>query len=220
MVLPKFFSRKKSTDDTSPTRVNPNTVSPSLQPVASPRRSSQSPEKKSNANVSAVGKQSSNKNRSHSGTTPPPREKSYRRPDGARARNQNPEEKEHPLNLPPDELKRLSQFSITNAQQIRRQRLQTMDGESDQNRSSEPSSPATGNTPGAFPETNGVNGTHKEEEAPAPPPHKSSPPPKPEVDAEACKAAGNKFFKAREWEKAIQEYTKGKTAVKSHGGQG
>jgi len=95
-----------------------------------------------------------------------------------------------------------------------------MDGESDQNRSSEPSSPATGTTPGAFPETNGVNGTHKEDEAPAPPPHKSSPPPKPEVDAEACKAAGNKFFKAREWEKAIQEYTKGKKVVERHVGQG
>lgn len=67
-----------------------------------------------------------------------------------------------------------------------------------------------------FVQANGVNGTtHEEEEAaPAPPPHKSSssPPPEtpaPTVDAEAFKTAGNKFFKAREWQKAVQEYTKG-----------
>lgn len=47
--------------------------------------------------------------------------------------------------------------------------------------------------------------------APAPPPHKEQAdeaPAVPSVDAEACKAAGNKFFKAREWQKAIDEYTK------------
>jgi len=88
-----------------------------------------------------------------------------------------------------------------------------LDGEKEQ--SPAPSSPSAA-TPGAFPEQdshmNGVNGT-THEDAPAPPPHKSpsSPPPPeaPTVDAEACKAAGNKFFKAREWQKAIQEYTKG-----------
>ncbi|KAL1297002.1 hypothetical protein AAFC00_004597 [Neodothiora populina] len=51
------------------------------------------------------------------------------------------------------------------------------------------------------PQTNGAA-------APPPPPHGSSPPPQPSVDAEAYKAAGNKFFKAREYEKAVQEYTK------------
>ncbi|GAB7339690.1 hypothetical protein MBLNU457_6266t1 [Dothideomycetes sp. NU457] len=205
MVLPKFFSRKKSTDNTSPSSV---TNLPPPQTVASPRRSSQSPEKKSNASVGAAAKQSNKKSNYSNHPGAPPREKSYLRPDGARAKKKVPEEEKHPLNLTPEELKRLSQFSISNGQRSRHQRLPTMDGESDQNRPSEPSSPATGSAPGAFPETNGTNGTHKEDEAPAPPPHKSSPPPKPEVDAEACKAAGNKFFKAREWEKAIQEYTK------------
>ena len=28
-------------------------------------------------------------------------------------------------------------------------------------------------------------------------------------DAEACKAAGNKFFKAKDYDRAIKEYTKG-----------
>lgn len=82
--------------------------------------------------------------------------------------------------------------------------------------------------PGAFdapkkneaPEANGTNGTHNNEsdadtEGPEPPPHKSnsSSPvldvaPTPE-QAEEFKAAGNKFYKAKEYKKAIEEYTKG-----------
>lgn len=72
-------------------------------------------------------------------------------------------------------------------------------------------------TPGAFP-MNGVNGDHfdeeQEESGPVPPPHQiqSSPLPQPEklaVDAEACKAAGNKFYKAKQYQMAIDEYSKG-----------
>jgi DnaJ homolog subfamily C member 7 len=59
-------------------------------------------------------------------------------------------------------------------------------------------------TPGAF--QNGM----MDERSPTPPPHRSPlPPPKPPVDAEACKAAGNKFFKAKDYDRAIKEYTKG-----------
>lgn len=78
----------------------------------------------------------------------------------------------------------------------------------------EESTPAP-ETPGAFPQSNGVNGEehHEEEESgPAPPPHKSPPPQQPEkpkVDAEACKTQGNKFYKAKQYDKAIDEYTKG-----------
>jgi DnaJ family protein C protein 7 len=71
--------------------------------------------------------------------------------------------------------------------------------------------------PGAFPTTNGVNGEHGREstdgeEGPVPPPHRTPTSPEPEVpkvDAEACKAAGNKFYKAGQYDKAIAEYTKG-----------
>jgi DnaJ homolog subfamily C member 7 len=72
------------------------------------------------------------------------------------------------------------------------------------------------------PQTNGVNGEHSEESeagVPVPPPHRTptSPPPQqepepPKVDpeaAEAFKAQGNKFYKAKQYEKAIDEYTKG-----------
>jgi len=34
-------------------------------------------------------------------------------------------------------------------------------------------------------------------------------PSKPTVDAEACKTSGNKFFKAKEYDKAVREYSKG-----------
>jgi len=107
----------------------------------------------------------------------------------------------HPLNLPPEERSRYTK-SIT---------------------MSEPSSPVNEapsspppSAPGAFPSSNGVNGENgdKENEAPRPPPHRSSTNsspkvPEPTVDAEACKAAGNKFFKAKQYDKAVQEYTKG-----------
>lgn len=50
------------------------------------------------------------------------------------------------------------------------------------------------------------------DEPPAPPPHKSSPP-SPSAssaeDAEAFKAAGNKFFKEKSYTEAIEQYSKG-----------
>lgn len=80
------------------------------------------------------------------------------------------------------------------------------------------SPPAQSNMPGSFdaPQTNGANGTDEMDAVgPVPPPHKSNPsspvavaPPTPE-DAEAFKTAGNKFYKAKEYKKAIEEYTKG-----------
>jgi DnaJ family protein C protein 7 len=84
-----------------------------------------------------------------------------------------------------------------------------------------PSSPVTENPP----KTNGANGVP---DGPAPPPHrytKSPPPPTanyaatpeaatppaepPTIDAEEYKAAGNKFFKIKDYPRAIEEYSKG-----------
>lgn len=75
------------------------------------------------------------------------------------------------------------------------------------------SPPPQNNMPGAF-DTPKTNGTKVNGEGPAPPPHKTptSPPPAaaptPE-DAEAFKTAGNKLYKAGDYKKAIEEYTKG-----------
>lgn len=77
-----------------------------------------------------------------------------------------------------------------------------------------PRSPPTANGAGSFdpPVTNGAS--EKDLAGPVPPPHKSNPTspaavaaPTPE-DAETFKAAGNKYYKNKEYKKAIEEYTK------------
>jgi hypothetical protein len=65
---------------------------------------------------------------------------------------------------------------------------------------------------GSVPNGNG-NGN---DEAPAPPPHKSnpsSPVPSPIEDAESYKTAGNRFFKEKNYAKAIEQYSKGMTQL-------
>jgi DnaJ family protein C protein 7 len=96
----------------------------------------------------------------------------------------------------------------------------------------QPSSPPAEKIPGAFNSTtpNGANGTANKDSmdvdsgAPTPPPHKSPPtspvaaaPPTPE-EAEAFKNAGNKHYKAKEYRKAIEEYTKGTIIRRTHSG--
>ena len=86
----------------------------------------------------------------------------------------------------------------------------------------EPLSPSTSSSPslapGAFSAHNGVdhamNDNVNGDGSPVPPPHRApptepQPSPKPTIDAEACKAAGNKFFKIGDYDKAIKEYSKG-----------
>jgi hypothetical protein len=85
-------------------------------------------------------------------------------------------------------------------------------------------------SPGAYPtdddtemeystpqDSNGMNGHVQDngDSSPAPPPHKApSAPPKPDLDPEACKAMGNKYFKAKDYSKAVEEYTKGKEIIR------
>ena len=88
----------------------------------------------------------------------------------------------------------------------------------------EMNTPQPEEVPGAFPgsaataSTNGVNGDgskavdSSDGEGPAPPPHRTPTPPV-KVDAEACKAAGNKFYKAGEYGRAIEEYSKGRSSL-------
>ena len=121
----------------------------------------------------------------------------------------------HPLNLPPDELRRLSARMAK--EEAARLSTDTEDNADDQNGVQADNMEWTATTPFDEPSqpiedlpngvTNGVNGHAESERSPTPPPHK--PPPKPPIDAEACKAAGNKFFKAKDYYKAIDEYSKG-----------
>ena len=132
---------------------------------------------------------------------------SSRRRTGRSAALQQFPDDTHPLNLPPDE---------------RERRRSAMSGVSDPLTPMDidwesPSSPI--NALGAFQESDGgtsedhVNG----ETSPVPPPHTvnptTSPPPKPAIDPELCKAVGNKYFKAKDYQKAIQEYSKGEDAL-------
>lgn len=109
----------------------------------------------------------------------------------------------HPLNLPPDERRRLAMSFDDMGSSM------NVDSSTPATQTSASSSPAnhsqtdTPMTPAT--ETNG-NNEKQPERLPTPPPHMSKPPP---VDAEACKLAGNKFFKGGDYARAIQEYTKG-----------
>lgn len=130
----------------------------------------------------------------------------------------------HPLNLPPDQL-RLHLLHMARQEAEAGRQSVSMDRDTPEvngqnqdfstlNGASSPPATPLREAPGAFPEqsetatTNGTNG--HDDRSPTPPPHRVAPAPK--VDPEACKAAGNKFFKAKDYERAIQEYTKGNVA--------
>ncbi|KAI9846073.1 MAG: hypothetical protein M1837_004329 [Sclerophora amabilis] len=176
MVLPSIFTKPSS----------PKKKKPQSDPVD--KGSPGSPSRKSPSKSSKGRESRSQSSRSHSR-------------NAARARDSKHDPDSHPLNLPPDELRRLSATMGDS----------TTPMDIDQNEPpSNPSSSPTSMTPGAFPATNGTNG----DVSPAPPPHKvptsppAAPPQRSTADAESFKAAGNKFFKAKDFDKAISEYTK------------
>lgn len=123
----------------------------------------------------------------------------------------------HPLNLPPEErAKRLSALSAMSGNAM------DIDRESSAAPSSPPAAAAaaaaspqpSAQTSFSVPKPNGINtNINGNGDAPAPPPHKSnpsSPVPTTEDEAEAYKAAGNKFFKEKDYKNAILQYSKGK----------
>lgn len=111
----------------------------------------------------------------------------------------------HPLNLPPEELRRLSALSAASMGSSQNGE----NGEAMQESTPQPQ------TPGSFPaQTNGESESNGS--VPQPPQHGSSP--EPAVDAEKCKEAGNKHFKAKHYDQAIEEYTKGRKD--NHGAMG
>ena len=223
MVLPNLFSRspgKKTPKDSdvdsdyfqqrkssrqSSRQVNSPLDSPRKTPSLSPSKSpAKSPTKSSTKSPTKNSRRDTSRpTSSHSHLSPTrPRESS----------NFTYDRNSHPLNLPPDELRRLSAMS---AKENMRDGMDVEPPQEPTSPQPTPSAP-TANAPGAFPATNGANDA-MDEKSPTPPPHKAAsntmPAPKPTVDAEACKAAGNKFFKAKDYDRAITEYTKGKAAI-------
>lgn len=81
-----------------------------------------------------------------------------------------------------------------------------LDGEAYANSAAKPTSPTTPQ-PGANGADSAQKNNDNEQKSPTPPPHGVPP----TVDAESYKLAGNKFFKAGDYSRAILEYTKGNT---------
>ncbi|KAL8901463.1 MAG: hypothetical protein Q9207_005186 [Kuettlingeria erythrocarpa] len=117
----------------------------------------------------------------------------------------------HPLNLPPDEReKRRSAMSAQSDPPT------PMEVDQNGDASSAASTPPP-TAPITYPDTDDAadDGDFERTTSPIPPPHRFIPPtspppapPKPSIDAEACKALGNKYFKNKDYLKAIAEYTK------------
>lgn len=125
------------------------------------------------------------------------REQIYRKGSWSRSSHRTHYSRDtHPLNLPPEERERRRSAMSSDGEQD--EEMYQMDVDSDTS--------ATHQQPNGISDHDQMNG----DDSPIPPPHKTpSPPPKPAYDPEACKATGNKYFKAKDYTRAVQEYTKG-----------
>ncbi|THW62237.1 TPR-like protein [Aureobasidium pullulans] len=180
MVLPKVFGRTTSSPSTTTRASSSASAADHSKPTG---RTSPDPRPSSPASQRPTPSRSTSRPLSRS-----PEKKASAKHSKKSSLSLSPKKKDkpldpntHPLNLPPEQRARLSRLSAR------------MDQEKQQ---------TNGNGTADKPVQNGDG-------APAPPPHKtpSTPPPSTE-DAEAFKAAGNKYFKAGDYSKAIQEYTK------------
>ncbi|KAH7402223.1 hypothetical protein DE146DRAFT_652761 [Phaeosphaeria sp. MPI-PUGE-AT-0046c] len=198
MVLPSLFT--KSSSKKSKHHTVPNLAPPSPAPSSTQGTPPSSPDKSSHSRVKDRERTSTRRSSSYSSR-----------------RSSKYDDDSHPLNLPPEQRKRFSAMS-----QMADQPTPTpMDIDREASSSPAPSSPAAAQAPKA----NGVNG--HDDSRPAPPPHRytTSPPPQgtnyaatpeaatppaeaPTIDAEEYKAAGNKFFKIKDYPAAIKEYSR------------
>jgi len=196
--MPSFFGRKKPTPPTDPSAIADEPASPFS---SLPHRSLSSPSPAANLHRKSPGHLVRERDKDKQSQSPRS-SKSYSRPASRRLSADS-----HPLNLPYDELRRLSAARMSPPS----------------SKSSSPA-PAPNRAPPAGepmettpapevppPASNGEDQVM--EDRPAPPPHRTptSPPPqkqpRPE-DAEAFKAEGNRFYKAGSYGRAIDEYTK------------
>lgn len=188
-------------------------------PVKPSPSSSRSPSKKSTRPASPAQREQTKSRNSR-----PSARQSSEQGSSSSSRRNKIEINTHPLNLPPEERKRLSaQYNMGS-----RSSLDKMDLDKD-TPAPPPSSPPPAQQQASFtlpvnsPPTNGVKKGSGEEEgdepAPPPPAHRSnpsSPVPSDAEAAEAHKADGNKFFKQRDFSRAIAEYTSGMLTITSH----
>ncbi|KAI1813937.1 TPR-like protein [Poronia punctata] len=179
----------------------PESSSPAKPPAAPPKSVQKSPTKKARPASPAHTQREQAKSKSS---------RSFGRQSTDSSRRGKFDSNTHPLNLPPDEIKRLSALSAMSD----RNSFEKMDVDKE-NSAQPPSSPPSqppksftvpisSPTPtnGPKPQSNG--------EGPAPPPHRSnpsSPVPSDAEQAENYKSLGNKSFKDKQYKKAIKEYS-------------
>jgi len=201
-----FFSKSpKKSPKKSPTQAT------SDEETQSPR--SRSPLKKSSSSSSKSSKTKDENSRLGQGSSSR-NSRSFQKSAGPNSPRHPFDPNTHPLNLPPEQLRRLSALSSMSDPD-----RMDIDNEGPNVAPTSPSPQP--NIPSSFdsPKVNGTNGSVNTE-GPVPPPHKSNPTsPTPAAaptleEAEAFKTAGNKFYKAKEYKKAIDEYTKGKPPPK------
>lgn len=221
----KFFSKisKKpnSADDEQDEHAGFNESSQPSSPTKSPTKSSgsRSPTKR----VS-----------SHRPASPPSRETKPQSPRTSRpfgryptdARRKKIDPDTHPLNLPPEQRKRLSELSAMSARNSMDVEKEPVNGGNpsspppqpqQQQQPPRPSNPPSHQNSFTVPVTNGVDASTNgvaDEAVPAPPPHRSQPSSPVQTDAEQAesfKNEGNKFFKAGDYTHAVEFYTKGES---------
>lgn len=199
MVLPSLFRKSSKHAQPQVPKLAPGTPPTKSNPGTPPS----SPDKKSHSRVKE-------------------RERDRRSSSYSSKRSSKIDRDSHPLNLPPDELRRLSSSAMSAMADQPTPQPMDIDREFTASPTPAPSSPAAAQAPGAFPKATG------DDARPAPPPHRytTSPPPEsakyaatpeessppaqpPTIDAEEYKAAGNKFFKIKDYPAAIKEYSKG-----------
>ncbi|KAK5636698.1 hypothetical protein RRF57_012410 [Xylaria bambusicola] len=188
----------------SPSQSRPNVASSRSDPIspARPSGSSRSPTKKSARPASPAHPQ---REQSKSKSS-----RSFGR-HSSDSRRAKYDPNTHPLNLHPDEIKRLSALA---AMSDHRNSFDKMDVDKE-NSVQPPSSPPPPQQPTksfTVPINSLTNGSQPEinTEGPAPPPHRSnpsSPVPSDAEQAENYKSLGNKSFKERQYKKAIKEYS-------------
>ena len=233
MVLPKFFKpsspKKKNNkyDDNNGSssrsaRSNVSAEDDGAGTDHSHRTTTPSPTKRSSPKRTSRDREREREVRPRLQPTTSSRIRNHKASSGRSSHETDPNT--HPLNLPPEQLrKRLLAMSARDDSQTSMEfdregtstRLSSM-----VSNSSPP--PPVGPGAGAHVPSNGVNGGG----GPVPPPHqtplKPTPVPAPpsqsaspliSVEGECFKAAGNKYFKAKDYTKAVKEYTRGGFSV-------
>lgn len=207
-----FFSKSPKKSKKTPTSEDEGQPPPPSTSTSHPHRS-RSPPKKSSSSRSSGKARDENQGHGRKAEQGSPRiSRSFPKSNNSPRHPFDPNTT-HPLNLPPDQLRRFSALSAMSDQD-----KMNVDVESPRDAPNSPPPQARSPPPSEPPKANGSNGTGAPNiEGPAPPPHRSnptspvaSPPSATPEEAEEFKTAGNAFYKNKDYKRAIEQYTKGK----------